>query len=270
MAVNPAAATTAPQITGAIQQAAKSSGISFQYLLTTAQIESNLNPIAQAATSSAKSSSRPGSAPLKRPGSARRLWRLCRRHYPQCGWPIRGRRSGPARGYHAAAQRSFGQRDDGRHLHARQCRPIAIGDRTSADRRRTLHRAFSWAGRSGQTDRHRERAAESECRRYVSAGAAANRSIFYDGAGRARSAAEVYAKLTGRFDAARANSFAPEPAAEQTSNAGPEFDVEFGRQAGFRTDLGFSRGCQTARCAVAIAGHRAAALYRHQTAGVAR
>src|ERR1022692_3357515 len=54
MAVNPAAANAAPQITGAIQQAAKSSGISFEYLLTTAQIESNLNPSAQASTSSAK------------------------------------------------------------------------------------------------------------------------------------------------------------------------------------------------------------------------
>ena len=54
MAVNPANAAAAPQITGAIQQAAKSSGISFEYLLTTAQIESNLNPAAQASTSSAK------------------------------------------------------------------------------------------------------------------------------------------------------------------------------------------------------------------------
>ena len=44
----------AAQITGAIRQAAASTGMSFEYLLTTAQIESNLNPSAQAATSSAK------------------------------------------------------------------------------------------------------------------------------------------------------------------------------------------------------------------------
>ncbi len=44
----------AVQITGAIRQAAASTGMSFEYLLTTAQIESNLNPAAQASTSSAK------------------------------------------------------------------------------------------------------------------------------------------------------------------------------------------------------------------------
>lgn len=54
MAVNTVAASAAPQITGAIRQAAHSTGISFEYLLTTAQIESNLNPAAQASTSSAK------------------------------------------------------------------------------------------------------------------------------------------------------------------------------------------------------------------------
>ncbi len=42
------------QVTGAIRQAAKSTGASFDYLLATAQIESNLNPSAQASTSSAQ------------------------------------------------------------------------------------------------------------------------------------------------------------------------------------------------------------------------
>ena len=53
MAVNPAHASAAPQITGAIRQAAQSTGISFEYLLTTAK-SMNLNPSAQASTSSAK------------------------------------------------------------------------------------------------------------------------------------------------------------------------------------------------------------------------
>ena len=44
----------AAQITGAIRQAARSTGTSFEYLLTTAQIESNLNPAAQAVSSTAK------------------------------------------------------------------------------------------------------------------------------------------------------------------------------------------------------------------------
>ncbi|MCF8477254.1 MAG: transglycosylase SLT domain-containing protein, partial [Pseudolabrys sp.] len=54
MAVDSVASSLAPQISGAIQKAARSTGISFNYLLTTAKIESNLNPSAQASTSSAK------------------------------------------------------------------------------------------------------------------------------------------------------------------------------------------------------------------------
>jgi hypothetical protein len=52
MLVQPHSAT--PQVAGAIQQAATSTGASFGYLLATAQIESNFNPQAQAATSSAQ------------------------------------------------------------------------------------------------------------------------------------------------------------------------------------------------------------------------
>src|SRR5713226_8979229 len=54
MAVTSATASAVPQITGAIRQAAQTSGISFEYLMTTAKIESNMNPSAQASTSSAK------------------------------------------------------------------------------------------------------------------------------------------------------------------------------------------------------------------------
>jgi hypothetical protein len=39
--------------------------------------------------------------------------------------------------------------------------------------------------------------------------AAANPSIFYDKAGQSRSAADVYAKLSGKFEVARAVNFAP-------------------------------------------------------------
>ena len=41
----------AARVTGAIQQAAKATGTSFQYLLATAKVESNLNPNAVAKTS---------------------------------------------------------------------------------------------------------------------------------------------------------------------------------------------------------------------------
>ena len=50
MSVNSVLANAASQITGAIKEAARSTGISFEYLLTAAKIESNLNPSAQAST----------------------------------------------------------------------------------------------------------------------------------------------------------------------------------------------------------------------------
>jgi soluble lytic murein transglycosylase-like protein len=43
-----------PAVTGAIRQAARTTGADFKYLLATAQVESNLNPNAQAPTSSAR------------------------------------------------------------------------------------------------------------------------------------------------------------------------------------------------------------------------
>jgi hypothetical protein len=54
MAVNPAASGGTQQITETIRQAAQSTAITFDYLLTTAKIESNFNLSAQASTSSAK------------------------------------------------------------------------------------------------------------------------------------------------------------------------------------------------------------------------
>ena len=53
MAIHPATAGGGPQITGAIRQASQSTGISFEYLLTTAKMESDFNPTAGASTSSA-------------------------------------------------------------------------------------------------------------------------------------------------------------------------------------------------------------------------
>jgi hypothetical protein len=54
MSVDSIANNLASQITGAIKSAAHSTGVSFEYLLTTARIESNLNPAAKAASSTVK------------------------------------------------------------------------------------------------------------------------------------------------------------------------------------------------------------------------
>ena len=85
MADSPGNSRRRPQITGAIRQAAQSTGISFEYLLTTAQIESNLNPAAQASTSSAKGLyqfiDQTWLATMKQAGPALGLGQLCRRHH---------------------------------------------------------------------------------------------------------------------------------------------------------------------------------------------
>jgi hypothetical protein len=54
MSVDTITANPATQIANAIGRAARSTGASFEYLLTTVQIESKLNSAAQAPTSSAK------------------------------------------------------------------------------------------------------------------------------------------------------------------------------------------------------------------------
>ena len=46
--------TNTTTVTGTVRQAARMTGADFQYLLATAQVESNLNPNAQAPTSSAR------------------------------------------------------------------------------------------------------------------------------------------------------------------------------------------------------------------------
>lgn len=53
MSIESIIANSASQIAGAISRVVRSLGISFEYLLTTAQIESNLNPSTKAQTSSA-------------------------------------------------------------------------------------------------------------------------------------------------------------------------------------------------------------------------
>ena len=54
MAIDFIIANASAHVAGVIRNAARSSGASFEYLLTAARIESNLNPSAQAPTSSAK------------------------------------------------------------------------------------------------------------------------------------------------------------------------------------------------------------------------
>jgi hypothetical protein len=221
MAVNPATANAAPQITGAIQQAANSSGISFEYLLTTAKIESNLNPGAQAATSSAKGMYQ----------------------FIEQTWLATMKASGPANGYGRYAD-AISRSPDGRYEVAdpamraaiMQLRsdPAASAMMAGAFTRANADQLRSTIGRQPSegelyiahflgSDGASKLIAAATTQPRVSAAdmfpqaAAANRSIFYDGAGRPRSAGDVYAKLSSRFEVARAVTFTPDLATATAS-----------------------------------------------------
>ncbi|HEX3163257.1 MAG TPA: transglycosylase SLT domain-containing protein [Pseudolabrys sp.] len=213
MAIHPAAAGGGPQITGAIRQASQSTGISFEYLLTTAQIESNMNPSAQASTSSAKglyqfidqtwlgtmkqdgaalglgqyadaiSRSSDGHYEVSDPGMRAAILRL--RNDPQASAMLAGaltRNNATLVGSNIGRTPSNGE--------------LYIAHFLGADGAAKLINAASG------------RPQASAAAMFPNA-AAANRNIFYDHSGRARSVGEVYGKLTKLFDTARAVAFAP-------------------------------------------------------------
>lgn len=215
MSVDSVLSNAASQITGAIKRAARSTGISFEYLLTAAKIESNLNPSAQASTSSAKG-----------------LYQFIEQT-----WLGTIKTSGPANGYGNYAD-AITRSADGRYTvadpimraeimrlrgdaaasammagsftrsNAEQLRS-AIGRQPSDGELYLAHflgpgGAAKMIGAAGMQPR------ASAADMFPQA-AAANPSIFYDASGRPRSVGDVYGKLTGRFETARARSFAPEP-----------------------------------------------------------
>jgi len=213
MAVHPANSAAAPQITGAIRQAAQSTGISFEYLLTTAQIESNLNPTAQASTSSAKglyqfidqtwlgtmkqdgaalglgqyadaiTRSSDGRYVVADPSMRAAILRL--RNDPQASAMLAGALT---RNNSALVSSNIGRQPTNGELY--------IAHFLGADGASKLINAAS------------SKPQASAAAMFPNA-AAANRNIFYDHSGHARSVGEVYGRLTQLFDTARAVAFAP-------------------------------------------------------------
>jgi hypothetical protein len=213
MAVNSATANAAPQITGAIQQAARSSGISFEYLLTTAQIESNLNPGAQAATSSAKGLyqfiEQTWLGTLKTSGSANGYGRYADAivqssdgHYevtdPAMRAAIMQLRGDPAASAMMAGAFTRANADQ---LQSAIGRPPSEGELYIAH--------FLGSDGGGKLIAAATMQPNANAADMFPRAAAANQGIFYDSAGRPRSAGDVYAKLAGRFEAARAIRFTP-------------------------------------------------------------
>jgi hypothetical protein len=226
MSVDSIFTNVASQITGAIKQAARSTGISFEYLLTAAKIESNLNPSAQASTSSAKG-----------------LYQFIEQT-----WLGTLKTSGPANGYGNYAD-AISLSADGRYTVADPTMRAEIM-RLRSDPAASAMMAGSFTRSNAEQLRNAIGRQPSEGELYLAhflgpggaakmigaasvqpranaadmfpQAAAANPSIFYDTAGRPRSVRDVYGKLTGRFETARALSFAPATrAADQIVSARP-------------------------------------------------
>jgi hypothetical protein len=213
MAIDSIIANASARVAGAIRDAARSTGASFEYLLTAARMESNLNPAAQATTSSAKG-----------------LYQFIDQT-----WLATLKNAGPAHGY--------GQYADTITLNADGRFEVADPNQRAAIMRLRNDPAVSatMAGAFTQTNAAQLAAAigrqPSEGELYIAhflgpdgasklinaaasqpranaaelfpQAAAANPSIFQNRSGQPRSASEVYATLTGRFEVARSVMFAP-------------------------------------------------------------
>jgi hypothetical protein len=212
MAVNPAASGGTPQITGAIRQAAQSTGISFDYLLTTAKIESNFNPFAQASTSSAKGLyqfiDQTWLGTMKQDGAALGLGRYAGAiarsadgHYdvsdPAMRAAILRLRSDPQ----VSAMLAGALTRNNAALVSSN-----IGRQPSSGELYIAH--FLGADGAGKLINGAVKQPHARAAAMFPHAAAANHSIFYDASGRARSVGEVYGKLTRLFDSARTVAFA--------------------------------------------------------------
>jgi len=197
-------------VAGAISDAANATGTSFRYLLATAQAESGLNAHAAAGTS-----------------SARGLFQFIDRT-----WLATLKQAGPSLGYGRYAD-AITQTADGDYQvsdPAMRQQILALRDDPAANA--AMAGAFTRDNAAKLTQMLGRQPSESElymahflgangAGRLISlaanspatpaasifpGAAEANRSIFYDRAGNARSVADVYATLSNRYEAAQAGS----------------------------------------------------------------
>jgi hypothetical protein len=202
-----------PQVAGAIRQAANTTGTSFEYLLTTAQIESHLNPAAQAATSSAgglyQFIEQTWLATVKSAGAAFGLGQYAqsivqgpdgRYEVPNAAAraAVMKLRSDPS--VSAVMAGAFTRNN------AAQLASV-LGRKPSEGELYVAH--FLGADGAGKLIAAATSHPRADAAAMFPQAAAANRSIFYEASGQPRSAAQVYSRLTGRFEVARALTFAP-------------------------------------------------------------
>ncbi len=213
MVVDAAGSSSGPSVAGAIRQASRLTGTSFDYLLATAQVESGLNPRAQATTSSAGG-----------------LFQFIEQT-----WLATLKEAGPSFGYGRYAD-AIVRTESGRYTVSDPAlRDPVLKLRHDPTANALMAGAFTRNNAAKLADRLGRRASEGElymahflgpagaARLITRAGdqpdaraadlfphaARANRSIFYDRQGRARSAAQVYGVLAGRYQVARATPAVP-------------------------------------------------------------
>lgn len=207
----------ASPIAGAIRDAARTTGTSFEYLLTTAQIESNLNPAAQAATSSAKGLyqfiDQTWLATMKQAGPALGLGNYA----AAIGQTADGQYVVPDPAARAAIMRlrsdpAVSAAMAGVYTRSNEARLAAAIGRTPSEGE--LYIAH-FLGADGAAKLIGTAASQPQANAVVMfpGAAAANRAIFYDPAGHALGVGDVYSKLTGRYEVARALTFAPRSSA---------------------------------------------------------
>ena len=197
----------APQISGAISKAAESTGISFQYLLTTAKIESSLNPQAQASTSSAKGLyqfiDQTWLATVKQDGAslgmgqyADAITRSSSGRYevadPEMRAEILKLRTDPAM---SAMMAGALARANAAHLTSATGKVPTEGELYAAH--------FLGPDGAGRLINAANSRGDANAAAMFPAAAAANRPIFYNRDGTARTVAEVYDRLTAKFDNTR-------------------------------------------------------------------
>jgi hypothetical protein len=214
----------ASQIAGAIRDAAHSTGVSFEYLLTTAQIESNLNPAAQATTSTAKGLyqfiEQTWLATLKQAGPALGLGQYSAAivqgadgRYavadPQARAAVMKLRGDPSAS--ALVAGAFTRSNEARLA-------AALGRAPSQGELYIAH----FLGSDGAAKLIATAASQphANAAAMFPAAAAANRSIFYGPTGNAHSAADVYNQLNGRYEIAHALAFNPKSGLRGSIDAG--------------------------------------------------
>src|ERR1700750_1891280 len=200
-------ASSRAQIAGAIKQAANTTGTSFQYLLTTAKMESDFNPKAQASTSSAAGLfqfiGQTWLGTVKEAGA--------QLGYGQYSDAITKSSSGDYLVSDPAKKTAIMQlRDDpvassamaGVLTQSNSFKLTGLIGRRPTDGELYMAHFMGVSGAAKLISNAEDNPNASAARLFPNA-AAANRSIFYEkGTGRARSVSEVYSVLTTRYAAA--------------------------------------------------------------------